>query len=145
MKNIQFAKGNNGFDERQIAVRGRGFMLAYLTAMAVLALLTCLDEFTEYITPYSTFVVTVWASLTVFTVYAVTHSAYDRINDTATGRRVFGVFGLCGAFVLVVSMMRKDKIGENFWADIFIGVFMLINCAVYFIYHARHRNDNDED
>lgn len=145
MKNIQFAKGNNGFDERQIAVRGRGFMLAYLTAMAVLALLTCLDEFTEYITPYGTFVVTAWASLTVFTVYAVTHSAYDRINDTATGRRVFGVFGLCGAFVLVVSMMRKDKIGENFWADIFIGVFMLINCAVYFIYHARHRNDNDDD
>lgn len=145
MKNIQFAKGNNGFDERQIAVRGRGFMLAYLTAMAVLALLTCLDEFTEYITPYGTFVVTAWASLTVFTVYAVTHSAYDRINDTATGRRVFGVFGLCGAFVLVVSMMRKDKIGENFWANIFIGVFMLINCAVYFIYHARHRNDNDED
>ncbi|MDO4944626.1 MAG: hypothetical protein Q4E74_05415 [Ruminococcus sp.] len=145
MKNIQFAKGNNGFDERQIAVRGRGFMLAYLTAMAVLALLTCLDEFTEYITPYGTFVVTAWVSLTVFTVYAVTHSAYDRINDTATGRRVFGVFGLCGAFVLVVSMMRKDKIGENFWANIFIGVFMLINCAVYFIYHARHRNDNDED
>lgn len=142
---MKFVTGDKGYDERQIAARGRGFMLAYLTSMAVLAILTCLDELTEYINPYSTFVITAWASLTVFTVYAVTHSAYDRINDTATGKLVFGVFGVCGAFVLIVSLLRKDKIGENFIADIFIGVFMLINCAVYFIYHAKHQNDGEED
>ncbi len=142
---MKFVTGKKGFDERQIAARSRGFMLAYITSLAVLAVLTCLDELTEYITPYSTFVITAWASITVFSVYAITHSAYDRINDTATGKRVFGVFGVCGAFVLIVSLLRKDKIDENLLANIIIGVFMLVNCAVYFIYHAIHKNDDDEE
>jgi len=142
---MKFVTGEKNFDERQIAARGRGFMLAYLTSMAVLAILTCLDELTEYITPYSIFVVTAWASLTVFSVYAIIHSAYDGINDTATGKCVFGVFGVCGLFVIVISLLRKGDAGDNLWTHIFVGAAMVINSGVYFIYHALHRNDDDEE
>ncbi|MBO5448446.1 MAG: hypothetical protein J5994_03860 [Ruminococcus sp.] len=142
---MKFVTGEKGYDERQIAARGRGFMLAYLTSMAVLAILTCLDELTEYITPYSIFVVTAWSSLTVFSVYAVTHSAYDRINDTATGKCVFGMFGACGLFVIVTSLLKKGDVSDDLWTHIFVGAAMVINSGVYFIYHALHRNDDDEE
>lgn len=66
MKKIELVKGEKGYDEMQIAVRGKGFMIAYITAIVVLALLTRFDETTKYINPYAEFVVTVWASMTVF-------------------------------------------------------------------------------
>lgn len=145
MKKIELVKGEKGYDEMQIAVRGKGFMIAYITAIVVLALLTRFDETTKYINPYAEFVVTVWASMTVFFFYVIKHNAYDRINDTSTGKTIFAVFGIAGLFILAVAMIRSEKMGENLLAQIFIGGCMIINCAFYFIHYAIHRNDDENE
>ena len=141
MKKNNFSE--KGFDEMQILARGKGFKFAYLTAIIVLAVLTCLDELSKYVNPFSEFVITTWASITVFSIYTITHNAYDRINDTKTGKVVFSIFGITGIAVLAISLIRMSDLKENLLSHISVGIFLIINCAVYFIYHFVH-NDNED-
>ncbi|MGN0594553.1 MAG: hypothetical protein ACI4I6_05300 [Hominimerdicola sp.] len=148
MKKTKFETCEKHYDEMQILSRGRGFMFAYLTAIIVLAVLTFLEDINDYITPYAELIITTWTSVTVFSIYTITHNAYDRINDTKSGKVLFCAFGIAGAFILAVTFLRVEhfkEVKENSLAHISGGVLMIINCAFYFIYHLIHKDKADDE
>ena len=88
------------YDERQQAIRDKGFRFAYLTllgCMAVLALLHSLDIITGNISGW--LFVAVIVSLLVHIIYSIYNDAYFRVSDSP------------GSFIILFSIMGVSNIG----------------------------------
>ena len=101
------------YDERQQAIRDKGFRYAYLTllgCMAVLALLHSLDIITGNISGW--LFVAVIVSLLVHIIYSIYNDAYFRVSDSPKGYTVlFGILGISNVVLGVLKRMNGEVEG----------------------------------
>ncbi len=94
------------YDERQQAIRDKGFRFAYLTllgCMAVLALLHSLDIVTGNISGW--LFIGVILSATVHVVYSIYKDAYFRVSDSP--RSYIVLFGVLGPVNLIMGAVKR--------------------------------------
>ena len=105
---INKKKGNvsKEYDERQRAIRDKGFRYAYLTLvgyMLLIALLHALDVFSGDVGGW--LFIGVILSLTVHVVYSIYKDAYFRVSDSP--RSYIVLFGVLGPINLVVGAVKR--------------------------------------
>lgn len=129
------------YDERQVSERGKAYKYAYFSAMISSMLIFIIKAFSEtaYLDHTFSFVFVVWSSATVFAVTAIKNDAYDRMNDSSSGKIVFGVWSICGIFIICSGLSRifkqnitVDRI-NNLLSSMTVGVGMIICSVTYFV------------
>lgn len=99
------------YDERQEAVRGKGFKLAYFTALFTLLLggiAECILD-AAWCGLFTLAMVAVWTSISVFTTYCVIKDAYFTLRSKR--RLLIAIFCFAGAVNLFIGI-RSIAAGE---------------------------------
>lgn len=94
------------YDERQAAIRGRGFHLAYLTALTVLILggLAELITGVQWCSLFTFAMIALWISICVFTTYCIVKDAYFTLRSK---RRMLMIILLAaGAINIAVGILN---------------------------------------
>ncbi len=96
------------FDERQLLERGKAFRNAFYTALFDVLILYALNEFAglKFIDPEFICYFLIWTSVAVFLHTAIWYDAFEAPNDTGEGRMVVIIWGVCGAFLLLSTVLR---------------------------------------
>ncbi len=99
------------YDERQEAIRGRGFKLAYFTAIIALVLGGCVEQLLEaaWCGLFSFAMLALWLSVCVFTTYCVVKDAYFTLRSRR--KALIFIFFVAGAINLVFGV-RSIVVGE---------------------------------
>lgn len=102
---------NSEYDERQEAVRGRGFKLAYFTAIIALVLGGCVELLLDvaWCGLFSFAMLALWLSICVFTTYCVVKDAYFTLRSKR--KALIFIFFAAGAINLVIGV-RSIVAGE---------------------------------
>jgi len=104
--NRKNGRKSKDYDERQQAIRDRGFKYAYLTLisyMALLAILHSLDIFTGDVSGW--LFIGVILSATVHVVYSIYKDAYFRVSDSPRSNIV--LFGVLGPINLIIGAVKR--------------------------------------
>lgn len=96
------------FDERQLLERGKAFRNAFFTALFDVLILYALNEFAglKFIDPEFICYFLIWTSAAVFLHTAIRHDAFETPNDMGEGRMLVIIWGVCGAFLLLSTVLR---------------------------------------
>lgn len=99
------------YDERQEAVRGRGFKLAYFTAIITLVLGGCVEQLlgAAWCGLFSFAMLALWLSICVFTTYCVVKDAYFTLRSRR--KALIFIFFAASAINLLIGV-RSIVAGE---------------------------------
>lgn len=100
---------DESYDERQVLERGKAFRNAYFTALLDVLILFGLNEFAglKFIDPEFICYFLIWTTIAIFTLTAIRHDAFERLNDAGESRLVIILWGVCGAFILVTCIVKS--------------------------------------
>ena len=136
------------YDERQQAIRDKGFRFAYLTLlgyMAVFALLHSLDVFTGNVSGW--LFIGVILSLLVHIVYSIYMDAYFRVSDSPKSYIIlFAILGLTNIVLGVLKRVNGEVEGAfPAYGDLnaIIGVMLLITVVNILIKLAIDKRSED--
>lgn len=100
-------KSCSDYDERQEAIRGRGFKYAYFSAGITLVLGGVIELFTDvrWCGLFTFAILTLWISICVFTTFCVIKDAFFTLRSHR--RVLIAIFLIAGGFNLFIGLHRE--------------------------------------
>lgn len=137
---------SNEYDERQKAIQGRGYKMAYMTSLVLLALQAVLSTVWESfpLNLLECALICIWIPLCVFVTYCIFKDAYLSLRSN---RRALVVLWLAaGLFNIAIAVYYiAFKSGEGMWCmNLLTGAALLYLCAVMGVKVLAERKAGDE-
>lgn len=139
------------YDERQMAVRGRGYMFAFYIIILVMALMPVLitDEMKTFLGDLVYFI-PLCVGLPVHVMYCVWNNAYVELNlNVKAWIRVMLVIGLfnllLGGYRLVEGTLVEDGVLQANVINLYLGILVMVIIIELLIKNAIDRKEAEED
>ncbi len=126
-------KARTEYDERQQGIRGRGYRVAFYTAMILEALMLALDfgGLSLPFEPYQADAAVIFISCTVLACYVIWHGAYWGLNnDRGRYYITLGAAVLLNAFPVVMTAVRGGLTENGKLSPVFLNLLALAMLAV---------------
>ena len=142
-------KAKTEYDERQQAVRNKGYKAAFYTSMILEAVLLVLyfGDIPLPLDPYMANAAVIFISCTVLACYTIWNDAYWGLNNNR--RRYFIILAatvLLNAFPVVMTAIHGGLIENGKLSAVFINLLVLVMLAVIgIVMLVRARLDRNED
>ena len=136
----------NNYDERQLYNRGKVFRFGFLVAIFMRALRAFATQVLHVeIEEMAAFMFELWTSILATSVGLIVKEAYDGLDKP--GGAIVSILGLVGLFIVLedlLGFMGPKLFVENGVitydaGSLYVGVCMVVICAVYWIKHLRDR------
>lgn len=126
-------KAKTEYDERQQEIRGRGYRVAFYTAMILEAILLVLDygNLSLPADPYLAHAAVIFISCTVLGCYAIWNGAYWGLNnDRKRYFIVLGVTVVLNALPVIMTATHGGLLENGKLSSVFINLLALVMLAV---------------
>lgn len=138
------------YDERQTAVRGRAFKLAYGTLLTALLIYVVTDGLWHWCVPLTGCAAAIAVSLVPYIWVSIRNEAYWWAHTSRTGQYVtFALLGLMNLGLALDSWLRGDLIVDGViqtgGANLLLGSVFIYVFAVAMIQRMKQRQESDDD
>jgi len=140
----------NYYDERQIAERGKAFMISWFIVMLLLLLCHFICTAFEYKTLFSEhlFLSIMWAGIAVFSIISITKDAYEYLANKRTSVFMMAAFFCLGLLISITTpidiikdggILIKDGVIIEECFELFNGLCQLSFSSTYFIHRLKSK------
>jgi len=151
--NRKLGKKATEYDERQAAIRGRGFQLAYLTALVVLVLggTAELSFGVSWCSLFTFAMIALWASICVFTTYCVVKDAYFTLRSQRRWLIIImlaaGAINLCSTISHIASgrLITAEGLLDTGFVNLITGAACLYLAAFMLIWTLHERRAEEDE
>lgn len=144
------------YDERQLQVRGRAFMITFIIFVFLTAILALIEKEFHWITfnAYQFLSIPVWLSITFLYIYCIRHDAYEGLSQDSTSGFLALVMGGAGILVLDITLYKilgrgiplvENKEARDPLAGVVAGVCMLAIGIAYLMKKRNEKKLGDEE